>query len=427
MDYKEKVIALLNSQELSKEQKERLEVIFPELKEKESEDERIRKALIEMIHDTTGDECEDCYHVSKESVLSWLEKQGEKTTDKIEPNPAWSEEDEEILKWLCRIIHSQRVSKEITLKEESELGEWMDKWLNHNPQAKQGNKSVNIDIESMVSSYEQRLKSQGGTKYTPLVNMCLTAFRHGVENALEELNLNKLEKQGENKTDFSNIRVWKYIVDMVLTEKDGIGNYLDNPDTERIAKKLQEKYGNIEKQGKQKPTDKTTPKFKVGDWILNNVCFPMQIASIKDSMYIFTEGDAISVSFIDENYHLWTIKDAKDGDVLYSIDSKQPFIYKERPQFSQARGYCCINKFGEFAIWNTSKCVICTDKYIPATKIQRDQLFQQMKEAGYEWDAEKKELKKIEPKILDADNELLQNYRSNITRFVNQFKKDFGL
>ena len=64
---------------------------------------------------------------------------------------------------------------------------------------KQGNKSVNIDVESMVSSYEQRLESQGGTKYTPLVNMCLTAFRHGVKNVLEELNLKKLEKQGDNK------------------------------------------------------------------------------------------------------------------------------------------------------------------------------------------------------------------------------------
>lgn len=65
-----------------------------------------------------------------------------------------------------------------------------------------------------------------------------------------------LEKQGEQKSsDFSDIRTWKYIVDMVLTEKDGIGNYLDNPDTERIAKRLQERYGNIEKQGEQKPTD----------------------------------------------------------------------------------------------------------------------------------------------------------------------------
>jgi hypothetical protein len=71
-------------------------------------------------------------------------------------------------------------------------------------------------------------------------------------NITKEEALAWLEKQGEQKSsDFSDIRTWKYIVDMVLTEKDGIGNYLDNPDTERIAKKLQEKYGNIEKQGKE--------------------------------------------------------------------------------------------------------------------------------------------------------------------------------
>ena len=46
MDYKEKVIALLNSQELSKEQKEKLENIFPELKE--SEDKIMRKAIIQF-------------------------------------------------------------------------------------------------------------------------------------------------------------------------------------------------------------------------------------------------------------------------------------------------------------------------------------------------------------------------------------------
>ena len=55
--------------------------------------------------------------------------------------------------------------------------------------------NVNIDIESMVSQYKQRLKSQGGVENIHIVDMCLTAFRHGVENVLEELNLKKLEKE----------------------------------------------------------------------------------------------------------------------------------------------------------------------------------------------------------------------------------------
>lgn len=53
-----------------------LEDIFPELKE--SEDEKIRKALLEMVHDTTGDELWVDYNVHKEDALAWLEKQGEK-------------------------------------------------------------------------------------------------------------------------------------------------------------------------------------------------------------------------------------------------------------------------------------------------------------------------------------------------------------
>ena len=53
--------------------------IFPELKE--SEDETIRKALIEMVHDTTGDELWVDYGIHKEETLAWLEKQGEQKTE----------------------------------------------------------------------------------------------------------------------------------------------------------------------------------------------------------------------------------------------------------------------------------------------------------------------------------------------------------
>ena len=52
-----------------------LQDLFPELKE--SEDERIRKALIEMVHDTTGDELWVDYGIHKEEALAWLEKRDE--------------------------------------------------------------------------------------------------------------------------------------------------------------------------------------------------------------------------------------------------------------------------------------------------------------------------------------------------------------
>ena len=76
MDYKEKVIALLNSQELPKVLKEKLEEIFPELKE--SNDENIRKAIMAC--------CSDHGHkyqytgITAQDMLYWLEKQGEQNT-----------------------------------------------------------------------------------------------------------------------------------------------------------------------------------------------------------------------------------------------------------------------------------------------------------------------------------------------------------
>lgn len=42
-----------------------------------SKDEEIRKALLEMVHDTTGDELWVDYNVHKEEALDWLERQGE--------------------------------------------------------------------------------------------------------------------------------------------------------------------------------------------------------------------------------------------------------------------------------------------------------------------------------------------------------------
>ena len=100
-------------------------------------------------------------------------------------------EDERIRKEIISHLRHEYVVKRYV--SDVEYDRWIA-WLE-----KQATNSVNIDIESMVSQYKQRLKSQGGVENTPIVNMCLTAFRHGVENVLEELNLKKLEKQVEKK------------------------------------------------------------------------------------------------------------------------------------------------------------------------------------------------------------------------------------
>ena len=160
----------------------------------------------------------------------------------------------------------------------------------------------------------------------------------------------------------------------------------------------------LEKQAEQKPTDKVEPKFHEGEWITNGATNPAQISSIKDGMY-FTHNDTIGgdVESIDKEYHLWSINDAKDGDVLYSLDSKQPFIFKHRKTNEQAKVYCGINIYGKFFVGNTKDCVITTDKYIPATKEQRDKLEKAMTDAGYRWNSDEKKMEKIEQKSADVE------------------------
>ena len=49
-----------------------------------------------------------------------------------------------------------------------------------------------------------------------------------------------IEKQGNASQ--TNERAWLYLVSDVLTWKDGIGQYLDDPSVQELAKKLRNKY-----------------------------------------------------------------------------------------------------------------------------------------------------------------------------------------
>jgi len=145
-------------------------------------------------------------------------------------------------------------------------------------------------------------------------------------------------------------------------------------------------------------SDKVEPKFHEGDWITNGATNPAQISSIKDGMY-FTHDDTIGgdVESIDKEYHLWTIQDAKDGDVL-AFNNDTIIIFKDLYNSSTFHSYCHI----EDGVFNISENDMPDwwegEGFKPATKEQREILFQKMHEAGYEWDTEKKEPKKIEQK-----------------------------
>ena len=160
-----------------------------------------------------------------------------------------------------------------------------------------------------------------------------------------------------------------------------------------------------EKQGEQRSTDKVEPKFKVGDWIVNNNgeprVFRIEKQKWPDSIISSSLGNHIINTFtLDKQYHLWTIQDAKDGDVLYHKSPLTGIEYivmsKGINGFGNIDSYFRYNSEDGFGTYIPSVFNAKSDDITPATKEQRDFLFQEMKEAGYEWDVEKKELRKIE-------------------------------
>ena len=143
------------------------------------------------------------------------------------------------------------------------------------------------------------------------------------------------------------------------------------------------------------------PKFKVGDWVVlssGSLSEILQIVRIDHtSNYWFNDDSYLPI--VDEDcLHLWHPQDAKDGDILIEKKNKKPFIFKglldpSHPGYPVAYGGVDISD----VFTSSSNSWWWTDEEIcPATKEQRNLLFQKIKDAGYEWDAEKKELKKIE-------------------------------
>jgi hypothetical protein len=180
----------------------------------------------------------------------------------------------------------------------------------------------------------------------------------------------------------------------------------------------------LEKQGEQTPTNKVEPKFKVGDWITDGVR-KCKIYFIDDTQYWYAKNCILgSIEKVNKQYRLWTIEDTKEGDVL-AEDSCIFIIEKMNPN-GTAIVHCCLFDDGEFDSTG-STLGFDVDSTKPASKEQRDLLFQKMQESGYEWDAEEKVLKKIEDYIQQKPTWKPTEKQINAIRLARSFvTDDFG-
>ena len=319
------------------ENKKSAEYIFPVLKE--SEDERVRKELIDAVQGLWDDDAlpMPLSVKRKNEWLAWLEKQGEEV-DVIESF------DTEFEKQVSRLLAS-------ILRKDYEYTEDFVKWVSSNLLGYAKYELGKQDEQKPAWSEEDENHIIGITQ------IIACAIKHNVVS----------QKTGEMEIS------WLKSLRPQNTEKPQGKSALEAID--------------------EKPADKIEPRFKVGDWVVANYSGKIgQVVAVSEDGYGYQLDDGLcfGVSWCDI-FHLWCIKDARDGDVLASDSSV--FIFQKEYIAGKPTAYCGIveGNFcqGSGGCWTNEQCH-------PATKEQWNTLRSKMKEAGYEWDSEKKELKEYE-------------------------------
>ena len=148
-----------------------------------------------------------------------------------------------------------------------------------------------------------------------------------------------------------------------------------------------------------KPADKVEPKFHKGDWIIHHGTENIyQVVAIIDNQYQLKYGDNYTVqkcADVDRCARLWDVaKDAKDGDVLNSPSNRLIWIYKDNEHY-----HACVNMNYVTDNVATDDLLSIPNDVCPATKDEQAILLARMKDAGYEWDAKLKQVKKIKNEI----------------------------
>lgn len=320
----------------------------------ESEDERIRKEIIEMVRNWAS-----VHYITKEQFserMTWLEKQGNITK--------LSEEEKN--KFAKGVLTSCALS-----------------FINY------------LDAHK----YEGKMCVSNG-ECEDIEN----AFHNAMWDRLHRYYCKYIEKQGEPNPYIGvsfkyNGRTW----DMCARD-GGVAILVDGEIKERIFldNKPQDKSA-LEAIKEEKVDNELAkslcvePKFKVGDWVVNKFGDSYHIDSLDKKNYQVSDGKGNYNYFPisqQDKMHLWTIKDAKDGNVLvhssFMFDDFI-FIYNNTSilqaycYYSNERNRFIIEDRGHHCPWNMQEVT-------PATKEQRDALMKAMNDAGYEWDADKKEL-----------------------------------
>lgn len=149
--------------------------------------------------------------------------------------------------------------------------------------------------------------------------------------------------------------------------------------------------------------------IKIGDWVVYKGKPHLVYATNQNIFYLRqAENGTLYNTYSDDILRMWTLDDAKEGDILFNTVSI--FIYAG---IDTKKKYSTSGDAVKFHICLTSGADLKlkdgigvgsygeTNKFRPATKEERELLFLTLAVHGYEWDSQKKELKKIVKRVCD--------------------------
>jgi len=340
--------------------------ILPEL----NEDERIREVLIGYFKKYKVQEAcgvKTFYGIPTNNILAWLEKQGDTN----------------------ETINRDEFARGVLMGAATHLITWIDynsaegnMCLSNMECEDIENALVSGDWDRIYTYIKKKLEKHGEQK----PNFC----HHEVDLSGCSEEYCKGYYDGWNNCNMQHSQCNSESNDVIKCLINGMKFYYDDNEeatwgTEKFSMKVKDILSWLEKQYKQKSTDKVEPKFKIGDFIVNDYCMGRIVEITNDAYLLDTEQ---GIPFSSYSARLWDItKDAKNGDVL--VHNGCTFIFmgiKDGIVQAIEENMLKLVPFGE------------PDKdndYHPATKEQRDKLEKVIADAGYTFDFKKKELKKI--------------------------------
>lgn len=159
-------------------------------------------------------------------------------------------------------------------------------------------------------------------------------------------------------------------------------------------------------------------EFHEGDWVVynNDIC---QIVKREEGHNKLVTVFGIEKELVNERNlstaRLWTIQDAKDGDVL-CCESGWMCIFKSLNNNTNTFSSYCFMDRDKYFFNSGNECHTLDTAYngfiYPATKEQCDLFFQKIREAGYKWNIKTKTLEKLvkhkfDPKTLKPFDKVL--------------------